>query len=315
MKNVIGIDLGGTSIKYALVNQKGETLFDSIMPSKADESAQAIINQLELAIKETLKYAQSNSLSVEGLGIGSPGIIDNKTGTILGGAENLKGWEQIPLSDILHKMTNLPIFLDNDANVMGLAETTFGAAKECTDVVFLTIGTGIGGAIVINNKLYGGFANRGGELGHFPLIANGEDCNCGSKGCFEHYASATALIRRYKERLSANGKDIPTNVNGKFIVEQCKAGEVEAIESLNENCDFIGHAVAGFINIFSPQKVIIGGGLADAGAIYLDRIRDSAKRYVMRDCALNTTIELATLGNKAGYLGAAGLVFSGMELL
>ena len=309
MKTVIGIDLGGTSIKYALVDSLGNALFNGVLPSKANESAEKIVEQLKESIRAVLSFAETEQHVVQGIGIGSPGIIDTQTGTVLGGAENLKGWEQIPLVQILSREFDLPIYLDNDANVMGLAEAAFGAAKGCTDVVFLTIGTGIGGGLIIDGKIYGGYLNRGGELGHFPLIANGEECACGSKGCFEHYASATALIRRYKARLLANGKDVPKEVDGKHIVECYHQGQAEAIEALNENCAYIGHAVAGFINIFSPQKVIIGGGLSDAGPFYLDQIRQAAVRYSMADCAVNTAIEAAVLGNRAGCLSAAGLVF------
>ncbi|MGL5262721.1 MAG: ROK family protein [Bacteroides sp.] len=310
MEKVIGIDLGGTSIKYALVDEAGESLYGGTLPSGASESAEKIIEQLEKAIQAVLDFSQSKGYSIKGIGIGSPGIIDTATGTVLGGAENLEGWEQVPLVEILSDSFRLPVYLDNDANVMGLAETTFGAAKGCTDVVFLTIGTGIGGGLIIDGKLYGGYRNRGGELGHFPLIANGETCACGSRGCFEHYASATALIRRYTALLNQSGKALPEEINGKYIVDQYKQGEKEALTALDENCDLIGHAVAGFINIFSPQKVIIGGGLSDAGSFYIDKIKESASRYSMPDCAVNTTIEAAILGNRAGCLGAAGLVFN-----
>lgn len=310
MKNVIGIDLGGTAIKYALVDKGGKALYEGILPSKADESAEKIIEQLKVAIDDTLRYSRENNLEVYGLGIGSPGIIDTISGTVMGGAENLKGWEQVPLARLLREAYDLPIYVDNDANVMGLAEATFGAAKGCTDVIFLTIGTGVGGAMIINGKLYGGYRNRGGELGHFPLIADGEDCACGSRGCFEQYASASALVRRYKKQLEKNNKPVPEGVNGKYIVQQYHAGEPEAVFSLNENCDFIGHAIAGFVNIFSPQKVVIGGGLSEAGEFYMNKIREAANKYCMADCAFSTHIEPAVLGNKAGYLGAAGLVFT-----
>lgn len=310
MRNVIGIDLGGTAIKYALVTETGKVIYESHLPSKAKESASKIIEQIRKAIDEVIEFAESKDIKLYGIGIGSPGIIDTVSGTVVGEAENLKGWKDIPLAQILKKYYDCPIYIDNDANVMGLAEASFGIAKGCTDVVFLTIGTGIGGAMIINGNLYGGYHNRGGELGHFPLIANGETCNCGSQGCFEQYASATALIRRYKCLLKENKKAIPNNIDGIYITSQFKANEPEAITALTENCDFIGHAIAGFINIFSPQKVVIGGGLSEAGDFYIDMIRSAAQKYGMKNCSLNTKIERASLGNQAGCLGAANLVFT-----
>lgn len=310
MRHVIGIDLGGTSIKYAIVNENGRLLYEAIMPSLANESSDQIIKQILAAIDELVEFAETEKIKLSGLGIGSPGIIDRLSGTVLGGAENLKGWENIALSKIIRTHIDMPVYVDNDANVMGLAEATFGSAKGSTDVVFLTIGTGIGGALVINGKLYGGYSNRGAELGHFPLIADGEDCACGSVGCFEHYASATALIRNYTNLCKENGKEVPAELDGKVIVDLYHKGDENAIAVVNENCKYIGHAVAGFINIFSPQKVIIGGGLADAGQFYLELIKKSVNRYVMPDCAIHTSIELASLGNQAGCLGAAGLVFT-----
>ena len=310
MRHVIGIDLGGTTIKYAIVNENGKMLYEAILPSKADKSAKDILNQLYIAIDELVAFAKTENIKLSGLGIGSPGIIDRMSGRVLGAAENLKGWEDIQLSRLLREHIDIPIYVDNDANVMGLAEATFGSAKGLTDVVFITIGTGIGGALIVNGQLYGGYRNRGAELGHFPFIANGERCACGAVGCFEHYASITALIKSYTNRCKAAGKEVPSDVNGEYIVERYHCDEPEAVEAIHENTDYIGQALAGFINIFSPQKVIIGGGIAEAGEFYLDLINKSINRQVMADCAVNTSVELATLGNKAGCLGAAGLVFT-----
>lgn len=310
MKYAIGIDLGGTSIKYGIVNSNGETLFDDRIPSMADQSANHIIEQLKHAVDILLEYANNNNITLCGIGIGTPGIVDDTESTVLGGAENLAGWENIPLALILEEYSGLKTLVNNDANVMGLAEAGFGAAKGCSDVIFLTIGTGIGGAIIIDNKLYGGYKNRGAELGHVPFIADGEDCACGSVGCLETYASAAAMVKRYKDRLIINGIPVDHNIDGEQIAKLYHEDDILAREVISENCNFLGHAIAGFINMFSPQKVIIGGGMADAGDFYIEKIRLAVKRYVIADCAVNTIIEKATLGNKAGYLGAAYLILN-----
>lgn len=307
----IGIDLGGTSVKYALIDNEGVFHFQGKLPSKADVSAEAVIGQLVAASKETMASAQQLGVAVEGIGIGTPGIVDETNRIVLGGAENIKGWENLNLADRIEAETGLPVQMGNDANLMGLGETMYGAGQGARNVVFLTIGTGIGGAVVIDGKLFNGFANRGTELGHVPLIANGEPCACGSVGCLEHYASTSALVRRFSKRASESGISFPNEeINGELIVRLYKEGDKLATESLEEHCDFLGHGIAGFINIFSPQRIVIGGGLSEAGDFYIQKVSEKAHRYAMADCSVNTRIMAASLGNKAGSIGAASLVFS-----
>lgn len=307
----IGIDLGGTSVKYALIDNEGVFHFQGKLPSKADISAEAVIGQLVAAINETKNFAKEHDYKVNGTGIGTPGIVDGTNRIVLGGAENIKGWENLHLADRIESETGIPALLGNDANLMGLGETMYGAGRGATHVVFLTVGTGIGGAVVIDGKLFNGYANRGTELGHVPLIANGEACACGSTGCLEHYASTSALVRRFNKRIAEAGITYPgEEINGELIVRLYKQGDKIARESLEEHWDFLGRGIAGFINIFSPQKIIIGGGLSEAGDFYIRELSEKAHRYAIPDCAANTRIMAATLGNKAGSIGAASLFFS-----
>lgn len=307
----IGIDLGGTSIKYALISNEGEFLFQGKLPSLADISAEAVIEQLIKAINEVKAFATEQRYNIEGIGIGTPGIVDETNRIVLGGAENIKGWEKLHLADTIEKATGLPTLLGNDANLMGLGETMYGAGQGATHVVFLTVGTGIGGAVVIDGKLFNGFANRGTELGHVPLIANGEACACGSVGCLEHYASTSALVRRFTQRSTEAGIQYPgKEINGELIVHLYKEGNKLATECLEEHCDYLGHGIAGFINIFSPQRIVIGGGLSEAGNFYIEKVSRQAHCYAIPDCAVNTEIIAARLGNKAGSIGAAGLIFN-----
>ena len=310
-KYAIGIDLGGTSVKYALIDNEGVFYFQGKLPSKADVSAEAVIGQLVTAINEVKAFAQEKDYKIDGIGIGTPGIVDGTNRIVLGGAENIKGWENLNLADRIEAETHLPVQMGNDANLMGLGETMYGAGQGARNVVFLTVGTGIGGAVVIDGKLFNGFANRGTELGHVPLIANGEPCACGSIGCLEHYASTSALVRRFNKRAAEAGRSFSgEEINGELIVRLYKEGDKLATECLDEHCDFLGHGIAGFINIFSPQRIVIGGGLSEAGDFYIQKVSERAHRYVMADCAVNTRIMAASLGNKAGSIGAASLVFS-----
>ena len=302
-KYAAGIDLGGTFVKYALISETGEILFEGKLPVGVDSTREETIGVIEESIQQVVDKAAEKGIHLKGIGIGSPGVIDN--GVVLGGAENLDRWENLDLGTLYSDKFKMPVFVDNDANVMGLGETAFGAAKDCTDVIFITVGTGIGGAIVINGQLYGGYKNRGGELGHLTIQHDGIECSCGGRGCLEVYASTSALIQQYADK---TGKDVK-KVDGHYIIERYKENEPAAIECLKVHTDYLGHGIAGFINTFAPQKVVIGGGISEAGQFYIDMIKESAFRYAMPDCSTNTDIVSASLGNNAGCLGAASLVF------
>jgi len=299
----VGIDLGGTFIKFALVSEAGEILYSSKLSIGSSSKREDILETMHKAIRLTLDSASQNGVSVSGIGIGSPGVCCD--GIVVGGADNLDRWADLNLSKIYSEAYKLPVLIDNDANVMGLGEAVFGAAQNCTDVIFLTVGTGIGGAIVAEGKLYGGYKNRGTEMGHVTIEHKGIDCNCGGRGCLEAYASTNALIAQYALRSGKNENDI----NGHYIVEKFLEGETAAVECMQEHTDYLGHGIAGFINTFAPQKVVIGGGISEAGQFYIDMIKKSALGYAMPDCAANTDVVGATLGNQAGCLGAASLIF------
>jgi len=303
MRYAVGIDLGGTFVKFALVSENGDILFDDKLSIGGKALRDDILETVSKAIGLVIQKAGESDLKVIGIGFGSPGIVDG--GIVHGGADNLNGWEKINISERYSQEFGLPVFVDNDANVMGLGEAVYGAAKGCTDVIFLTVGTGIGGAIVMNGQLYGGFKNRGTEMGHVTIDHKGIPCNCGGRGCLEAYASTNALIGQYAKRSGTSEREI----NGHYIVEKFLEGETAAVECMQEHTDYLGHAIAGFINTFAPQKVIIGGGISEAGQFYIDMIKKSAFSYVMPDCSRFTDVVGATLGNSAGCLGAASLIF------
>ncbi len=299
----VGIDLGGTFIKFALVSDSGEVIFTSKLAIGSSSTRDDILETISKAIDMSMEVASHKSLPVSGIGIGSPGVCCD--GVVVGGADNLNGWVDVHLSEMFSSKFNLPVLIDNDANVMGLGEAVFGAAQNCTDVIFLTVGTGIGGAIVADGKLYGGYKNRGTEMGHVTIDHKGIACNCGGRGCLEAYASTGALLRQYAE---ATGKN-ESELDGFYLVQQFKEGDEAAVKCMEEHTDYLGHGIAGFINTFAPQKVVIGGGISEAGQFYIEMIKKSAMGYAMPDCAANTDVVAATLGNMAGCLGAASLIF------
>ncbi len=299
----VGIDLGGTFIKFALVSNSGEILYTSKLSIGTSATRDDILETIRRSIILSLENAAQNEISVSGIGIGSPGLCCD--GIVVGGADNLNGWVDVHLTEIFYSEFNLPVLIDNDANVMGLGEAVFGAARDCTDVIFLTVGTGIGGAIVADGKLYGGYKNRGTEMGHVTIDHKGIACNCGGRGCLEAYASTGALLRQYSEAAGLNENEI----DGFYLVQKFREGEEAAVKCMEEHTDYLGHGIAGFINTFAPQKVVVGGGISEAGQFYIDMIKKSALNYAMPDCAANTDVVGATLGNQAGCLGAASLIF------
>lgn len=309
MSCAIGIDLGGTSIKFGVLNAQGVFLYEGKLPSYADVSAEAIIAQLLLAARQAEEFARGQGVEVAGVGIGTPGIVDSTGRIVLGGAENLRGWEQLALADRMEDELSLPVRLDNDANLMGLGELCYGAGRGCSDILFLTIGTGIGGAIVIGGEMYSGYANRGAELGHVPLFADGERCACGSIGCVEHYASASALVRQFAALARERDVQLDAPLDGELIVRLYQESHPLAVACMERHFYYLGRAIAGFINVFSPQRVVIGGGLSEAGDFYLEHIRQVAFEHAFRTSAVHTRIMKAALGNKAGTAGAAAMIF------
>ncbi len=310
MNYAIGIDLGGTSVKYGLVDTNGSIAFEQTIPTRAEEGATALIGRLTSVVVDCLLVARKKKFKVVGVGVGTPGIVDRSFRIVLGGADNIPGWSDIALAASLEAVCGLPVSINNDANMMGLGEQQFGAARSFSDVVFLTVGTGIGGAVISNNELFGGYNNRGGELGHIPLYANGVDCSCGGKGCLEAYASTSALVDKYRNRVIEKGINQTDNVDGRFIINLYKKGDSLATQVLEEHWRDLGHGIAGLVNIFSPQRVVVGGGIVEAGDFYIQRLDSYFRRFVMPDCSNHTVLCAAELGNKAGMLGAAQWAFS-----
>jgi glucokinase len=306
-KYAISIDLGGTYIKYALIRNDGSTIIDSKILTEAEKGREHVIGLLKQIISEVKLISDAKNYSIAGVGLGTPGIIDN--GLILGGAENLPEWDSLPLAGILNKIIDVPVLIENDANLMGLGEYTFGLENPESDIIFITVGTGIGGAMILNGKLYGGYRNRGAELGHIRLSNNGEKCSCGTHGCFEAHASVTALIRDYKYLLTRANKKIPPQVDGKYIVNRYLNNEKEAGEAFNIHFDYMAAGLASLVNIFSPQRIVIGGGISEAEDFYINEIEKRTKALAMKETQVFTRISKAKLGNKAGTLGAAALVF------
>ncbi|HEY4209208.1 MAG TPA: ROK family protein [Puia sp.] len=303
MSYAIGIDLGGTQIKYGLVDDRGGIVAAAARPtgSQRDGGSSQVMENLKAAIGEMMEVARGKAYDILGIGVGAPGIIDGDLVIACGG--NLPEMEGVALGPILTVEFGLRVVVNNDANCMGLAEANWGMAQAVGDVVFLTIGTGVGGALILDGRLYGGYRNRGTELGHIHVASGERPCTCGATGCLEAQASVTALVEDYR-RL---GEAIA--IDGKEIVRRYLAGEPAAVRALQLHFDYLASGVASLINIFAPQKLIIGGGISESGEFYVGEVRERALKLAMRETSEYTLIEAARLGNNAGFLGAAALIF------
>lgn len=252
-KYAIGIDPGGTSVKYAFISNEDVFHFQRKLPSKANISAEAVISQLVTACKETTALAQQPEVTIEGVGVGTLDIVDKTNRIVLEGAGNIKDWENPNLVDRAEAETHLPVQMGNDADLVGLGEMIYGAGQGARSAVLLTVGIGIGGTVVISGRLFNGFTGHGTELGYVPLIVSGESCACGSIGCLEHYVSASTPACYFSKWVTET--DHPSSgekINGGLIVRLYKGEDELTTECLDEHCNFLGHDVVGLIDTFGP---------------------------------------------------------------
>ncbi|MBE5734600.1 MAG: ROK family protein [Clostridiales bacterium] len=309
----IGVDIGGMSIKVGLVSSEGKIVEQNRVKTAktADECIKNIVNQ----INDLLLNHKLTIDDLSGIGIGCPGAVTSETG-VVDFLPNL-GWEKVKLVDELKKDFNTNIKISNDANVATLAEVIYGCAKDYNDCVMFTLGTGVGGGIVIDKKLVEGGYSRGAELGHTTLIFGGEPCSCGRSGCVECYCSATALIRQTKtamlndrnSKMWEYAKGDLANVDGKTAFECSKLGDNTANLVVENYVAYLSESIINMLNVFRPQAFIIGGGISAQGEYLLDKIKAYCEKFEYGyKNAPKTDILIASLGNDAGIIGAAALV-------
>ena len=265
----IGVDVGGMSIKAALVSREGEIIYKSTKKTNCLEGGPGVLlKDIKDLMLEHIEYAKKNDYLVKGIGFGIPGVVNNAKGTI-DYAVNL-GVENLNLRDYLSEL-KLPIALSNDANVACLGEERFGAAKDYKNVVMLTLGTGVGSGIVIDDKLFEGNEGKGAELGHDVIVIDGEQCSCGRKGCFECYASASALLRFTRQEMKRNKDSMMwkycngdiENVDGLTSFECAKKGDVSANLVVDTYVKYLSEGILNVCNVFRPEVVLLGGGISN----------------------------------------------------
>lgn len=308
----VGIDLGGTNIAAGVVDSEGKLLNKVSVPTNADKGSEVLFDAMANIVHLAAENAGIPYDEIQGVGVGVPGPVD-KTGRIALVCVNL-GWNNVPLSDILEAKTGKPVRLANDADVAALAEAKAGAAKGHDNAIMFTLGTGLGGGFILDGKIFAGANGTGTEPGHAPFIFGGEPCNCGRKGCLERYVSATALIRMTKEAMQANPDSLMwklvdgdiNKVDGRTSFDGDKAGDAAAHQVIEDYTEYCGAGFAGFVNVYHPDVVVVGGGVANQGDYLMSRINTKLRKYCfIPDIIGAPTAVAATLGNDAGIIGAA----------
>ena len=300
----LGIDIGGTAVKLAVVDQFAETCYESSGPTLADDGLASFLTDLRQHIDRSLFEAARRGANVSAIGIGVPGLVQRNR--IVGGINNIPVLAGVSLADELAEL-NLPIEVENDVYLMGMAESRFGAALEADDVIFLTVGTGIGAALKLNGRFYRGANGRSSEIGHMILSFGGTPCSCGNRGCFEVLASMPALINRYMDLADHDSSTPGGPPTGPELVRLFLAGEPPARAAFHFHFEYLAAGVASLINIFDPRQVVIGGGITESGGFYIREVRQRVARNAMVASAAKTAIDKAGLGNRAGCIGAACL--------
>ena len=312
--NAIGIDIGGTSIKGALITNKGEVLKRFQMSVSKSEKGEKEISSLCNLINETIE--SSNKEEILGIGIGMPGILDMDEGVIVS-SPNLPNWNGINIRNIIEKKTGLKVVINNDANVAALGEARFGSGKKYKDLLMITLGTGVGGGIIINNKIYDGYRHMGAELGHMVIEVDGRKCGCGRKGCFEAYASATALIKQTKLRMAKHPDSLLNEVSKEYgkvdarvPFDAAKNGDKVATEIVEEYVKYLSEGLINYCNIFRPEAIVLSGGVANEGEYLLSKVRKYLEEhtYGMKGSP-KVELLLSELGYDSGKIGAAALLF------
>jgi glucokinase len=298
----IGADIGRNSIRLAVVKMNGEIISSLELSLTKKQSSDYIIAELTEAIREIRMKVALQGINPICVGIAAKGFIDHKAGVIIGPDQGISNWTKVPLSRLINEATGLPAFIGNDASMMTIAEHQFGVAKGYSNVVFVALRTGIGGGIIINGKLYRGVNNAGGEIGQMIINFDGSVSDLGVKGSLEHLASASAVMRRFKEE-TRNDESKPLSF--KEIYELSKTGHLVAVNVINENAEIVGIGIANLISIFAPEIIVIGGGMSEAGAEYISMIRKSAFENLLENFRTGIKIEKASLGINASLMGSA----------
>ncbi len=306
-RNVLGIDIGGTKMAVGVATPEGKLLAsDRILTTVGEGPGAALGRLIDLCRRVIARSGEPVAVA----GVGCVGPLDQKGGLVLSPV-NLPGWDRVPLVQTIREALNAPVFLDNDANAAAMGEHRFGAGRGVANMIYLTISTGVGGGIIIDNHLYQGESGNAGEVGHMSVDFNGRPCGCGNIGCIEQYASGTAIVKRMREALEAPGgnksvlRDLAADeITTKAVIDAAEAGDMTAKRVWDETILALGTALASFIHIFNPRRIVLGGGVTNAGEHLLGPLREATRKRTVRPMMDIVDIVQAELGHDVGIFGA-----------
>ncbi len=308
-KYAFGVDIGGTTVKLGLFDRDGCVLDKWEIPTVKDNEGAAILPDVAESIRGKMRETGIEETDIAGIGIDVPGAVDDR-GVTIGGAVNL-GWGVFSIPKVMNAYLDVPVKVANDANAAAFGEMWQGGGRGYDNMVAVTLGTGVGGGIIVNGKILTGAAGAGGEIGHIHIEdGETESCGCKNKGCLEQYASATGIVRLAKRRLAEDDKPSALrkgNVTAKAVFDAVKEQDELAVEIVERFADYLGKGLAAVAAVVNPEIFVIGGGVSKAGEILLSYVEPAFQKYVFGPCK-GAKFALATLGNDAGIYGAAGLI-------
>lgn len=310
---LIGIDIGGTTVKIGLIKTNGDIYEKWEIPTNTSNAGKAIVDDIWKSISGKLETWHLEQVSIIGIGVGAPGFINIDTGFVYE-AVNI-GWKNFDLAKQLKQKSGLPVFIENDANIAVLGENWTGAGNQAKNLIAITLGTGVGGGIIANGKIVNGQNGMAGELGHIVVEENGYQCNCGNRGCLETLVSATGIVRQAKDKIakfpeSALAKRCQVNgsLTSKDIFELAQKGDSISKKIVQDIAEILGKTIANLGVIINPSKVLIGGGVSAAGDQLINEIKLVFEQHALPRVVEACEIKTAQLGNDAGIIGAAYLV-------
>ena len=306
---VLGVDIGGTKTIVAVADNGGCILAQAKISTPREQGPAAVLSEIESTLKRLVEEAGIEPGEIQGLGIGCGGPLDRDRGVILT-APNLPGWDNLPLAEYFETAFHVPAYLDNDVNLAALGEARKGAGVGVDHFAYFNIGTGIGGGIIIDGRLYRGCGNAG-EFGHQTILPDGPECLCGRRGCLESLASGTSIARRAREQLSDYPESLvlryagdADTITAEYVFKAALDGDLLARRIWKETAEYLGLGIANVVNILNPRRVILGGGVVKAGDLLLDEVRRTVKERAMAQLARDVEIVPGVLGDQAGILGA-----------
>ncbi len=317
---VVGIDLGGTNVKTAVVARNGKMRGKDSRPSRADDGLDAVVDTMVASVEQALENAGADPSDMLAVGVGAPGPMNWRTGIVFS-PPNLPGWKDVPLADIMSERLNVPAYVDNDANVACWGEFWSGAGTEVDSMVCLTLGTGVGGGIVVDGRLVRGIDGTAAEIGHLNVMRDGRQCNCGAKGCLECYASVSGMERTALEGIEAGRPTILTEmcggdlekIDGKMISDALKQGDEFAAWVMTETGIWLGTGIGSLINLLNPEMIVLCGGMIAAGEALFKPVRETAQAQSFDVPGQRVQIVPAGLGADSGVIGAAGCALQRFE--